>query len=114
MTSAPTGAAPGSSTKMQRTSSISSFAPEQVFVAQKVSEAQLLGLKFGLGAGVERAVLGTQLLGRVTCHPERLFVGHCWFRPGMRSRLVVCLSLPGVQSRREVQFQAASRLSVSG
>lgn len=61
---------------------------EKMLVAEEISEAELSGFEFRLGAGVEGSVLGPQLLGRVARHPESLFVGHRWFRPGMRSRLV--------------------------
>ncbi len=88
MASTPTGAAPGNSMKMQRTSSNLFVLAEHVLVAQQVAEAQFLGLELRLGASVKRAILGPQLLGGVTCHPEGFFVGHCWFRPGVRSRLV--------------------------
>ena len=54
---------------------------EEVFVAQEVAEAELFGFKFCLLAGMEWAVLGAKLFGRVTRHPEGFFVGHRWFRP---------------------------------
>lgn len=54
---------------------------KKVFVAQEVSEAELFGFEFCLRAGVEWAVLGAKLFGRVTRHPKSFFVGHRWFRP---------------------------------
>ncbi len=36
------------------------------------------GVRFGFGAGVEGAVLGAELLGRVAGHPESFFVSHTY------------------------------------
>ena len=88
VTSTPMGAAPSSSTKMQRTSSYFFVCAQKVLVTQKVSKTKLASFGFGLDASVERAVLRPQLFGRVTRHPESFFERHRWFRPGLRSRLV--------------------------
>src|SRR5438067_11310121 len=50
--------------------------PDHVFVAQDEAKTQLVGLALGFGPGVEWAVLGTQLLGRVTRHPKGFLVDH--------------------------------------
>src|SRR5208283_2568679 len=49
---------------------------QHVLVTQQIAEAQLLGLALCFGASMKRAILRAQLLGRVTRHPKRLFVGH--------------------------------------
>jgi len=49
-----------------------------VLVAQQVSEAEFAGFDFRFLAGVERAVFGSQLLGRVARHPENVFVSHAY------------------------------------
>ncbi len=50
--------------------------PDHVLVAQDVPKAKFVGLTLGFGSSVEWAVLGTQLLGRVTRHPKGFFVDH--------------------------------------
>ena len=52
-----------------------------MLVAQNVAKAELAGFALGLGASVEWAVLGSELLGRVTRHPEGFLVDHCHFAP---------------------------------
>jgi glutamate-1-semialdehyde aminotransferase len=54
---------------------------ETMFVALEVADAELFSFEFRLRAGVDWAVLGAKLFGRVTRHPEGFFVGHRWFRP---------------------------------
>src|SRR5712692_5132444 len=49
---------------------------DHVFVAQNVAKAQLASFPLGFCASVERAILGAQLLGRVTGHPKRFLVDH--------------------------------------
>ena len=61
------------------------ISPQDVLISQQVAESQFLGLCLGLGSGVKWTILRPQLLGGVTRHPERLFVGHCSFRPGLRT-----------------------------
>src|SRR5947207_355941 len=51
---------------------------QDVLVAKQVSEAEFAGFGFGFGAGVERAVLGAELLGRVAGHPESFFISHTY------------------------------------
>ena len=51
-----------------------------MFVAQQVSKTELAGFYFRLFAGVERAVFGSQLLGRVARHPENVFVSHAYLK----------------------------------
>lgn len=48
----------------------------QMFVAQEVSETQLVGFGLSFGAGVKGSIFGSQLLGRVTSHPESFFMRH--------------------------------------
>jgi len=47
-----------------------------VLVTQKVTEAEFLGFSLGFLTGVEGAILGPKLLGRITSHPEDLFMCH--------------------------------------
>jgi len=54
---------------------------ENVLVPQQISKAKFLGFALRLGTRVKWTVLRPQLFGGVTCHPESLFVRHCWFRP---------------------------------
>ena len=54
-----------------------------VLVAQKVSKAEFAGFDFRFFAGVERAVFGSQLLGRVARHPENVFVSHAYLSLGL-------------------------------
>jgi hypothetical protein len=54
-----------------------------VLVAQQVSKAEFAGFDFRFFAGVERPVLGSQLLGRVARHPENVFVSHAYLSLGL-------------------------------
>jgi hypothetical protein len=56
---------------------------ENVLVAQQVSKAEFAGFDFRFLAGVERAVFGSQLLGRVAGHPENVFVRHTYLSLGL-------------------------------
>src|ERR1700704_6862919 len=55
---------------------------EDVLVAQQVTKAELAGFDFRFLAGVERAVFGSRLLGRVARHPENVFVSHTYLSLG--------------------------------
>ena len=81
--------------------------PEKVFIAQEVTESEFLRLEFGLGAGVEWPVLGSKLLGRITCHPESFFVRHRWFRPWDANQ-ALWLHEPAERSMPAMQFQGRS------
>src|SRR5579864_4441292 len=61
---------------------------QHMLITQQVTETEFPRLNLRLGTGVEGAILGPQLFGRVARHPEDFFVGHRWFRPESReSRL---------------------------
>src|SRR5579863_432415 len=49
---------------------------DHVFVAEDEAKAEFAGFALGLGASVERTVLGAQLLSRVAGHPKGFFVEH--------------------------------------
>ena len=57
---------------------------EDVLVAQQVSKAKFAGFDFRFFAGVERAVFGSQLLGRVARHPKSVLVSHAYLSVGLK------------------------------
>jgi hypothetical protein len=50
--------------------------PNDMFVAQEISEPELPGLPLRLRPSLKGAKLGPQLLGRITRHPEGFFMDH--------------------------------------
>src|SRR4029077_1961038 len=52
------------------------FAVDDMLIAQKIAKPEALGLGFGLGTSMNRAVFGPQRLSRIAGHPEGFFVGH--------------------------------------
>src|SRR5450432_552172 len=73
----------------------------QVFVAEDVAKAEFTGFALGFRAGVKRAVLSAQLLGRITGHPKRFFVDH-QFRPRRNFAPKVIPTAPNRETRISV------------
>jgi hypothetical protein len=70
----------------------------QVFVAEDVAKAEFTGFALGFRAGVKRAVLSAQLLGRIAGHPKRFFVDH-QFRPRRNFAPKVLPTAPNRETR---------------
>src|SRR5271154_5824702 len=47
-----------------------------MLVAQEVTKSQLAGFGLGFSTSVKRSIFGSQLLGRVTSHPESFLMCH--------------------------------------
>src|ERR1700693_2505913 len=73
-----------------------------MFVTEKIAKAQFSSLSFGFDAGVERPIVGPQLIGGVASHPESFLVSHCLPRLGHDPE-----TRPGKASRWDVRSTVA-------
>src|SRR5207244_7149571 len=86
----------------------------EMFVAQKISEAEFTSLPFGLRASVEWAVLSPQLLGRVAGHPKGFFIDHCRFAPGeFFASSAITVSRSGYAKSRQAIFRNSSAVALA-